>query len=405
MSLLITDAVQGLADPTYVALPTGIVDPACLQVVMINGALRITIKKNSLDGSFFTGDFIPNGSITQAQLANSCVGTAQLQDGAVTTAKLADHAVTQIKLAFSAVTNTEIAAGTITSGNIAPNAIVTNLIHPGSVTGPCIANAAITAINFSPGAVNNAALQAACVAIPNLGADVLSLIQTSSGLPSGIILPTARITPPNGYLFCDGAQISRSVYASLYAALGGANSPWGQGDGSTTFQVPDLRGRTIIGAGAGAGLTNRGLGSKGGEESHFQSISEMPIHSHPVVDNGHSHVVNEPYHSHSISQVPHGHNITDPGHVHTYINQATRLGTDAKAGQSQDPWYDATQTTPLGFTNISIISNNANISVVQTKIGITIAGASTSIYNTNTGGGNPMNVMQPFAACNYIIKT
>jgi microcystin-dependent protein len=403
MSLLITDAVQGLADATYIQLPTGIVDPACLQVVTINGALRITIKKNSLDGSYFTGDFIPNGSITSSQLANNCVGTGQLQDGAVTTSKLADHSVTQIKLAFGAVTNTEIAAGTIHSSNIAPNAIVTNLINPGSVTGPCIASAAITSVNFSPGAVNNSALQSACVAIPNLGSDVLSLIQ-GTGLPSGIILPTARISPPTGYLFCDGAQISRSVYATLYAALGGANSPWGQGDGSTTFQVPDLRGRNIVGAGAGPGLTNRALGSTGGAEYHYISTNEMPAHSHPVVDNGHSHAVNEPFHSHSISQTPHAHGVTDPGHTHTYVGVYPQLNTAPNVGNSY-----TTPVTPLtttsSTTGISIQAANANVSIVQTKIGITIAGASTSIYNTNTGGGAPISLMAPFASCNYIIKT
>jgi microcystin-dependent protein len=402
MSTLITDAIQGLADPTYTQLPTAIVDPACLQVVMINGALRITIKKNSLDGSYFTGDFIPNGSITQAQLANGCVGTNQLQDGAVTTAKLADHCVTQIKLAFGAVTNTEIATGTINSSNIAPNAIVTNLINPGSVTGPCIAHAAITSINFSPGAVNNAALQAACVAVPNLGADVLSLIG-QTGLPSGIILPSARTTPPNGYLFCDGAIISRSVYPSLYAALGGANSPWGQGDGSTTFQVPDLRGRAVIGAGAGPNLSNRALGSSGGAETHFLTINEMPSHSHPVVDNGHTHQVNEPYHSHSISQTPHNHTLTDPEHSHPFVYG--NLSPSGLQGNVPGGYNNFWGNTGLSATGITIAAANANVSVIQTKIGISIAGASTSIYNSNTGGGAAFDKMPPWAACNYIIKT
>jgi microcystin-dependent protein len=401
MSLLITDAIQGLADPTYTQLPTGIVDPACLQVVTINGALRITIKKNSLDGSYFTGDFIPNGSITQAQLANNCVGTNQLQDGAVTTAKLADHSVTQIKLAFGAVTNTEIASGTIHSSNISPNAIVTNLINPGSVTGPCIANAAITSVNFSPGAVNNAALQAACVAIPNLGADVLSLIQ-GTGLPPGIILPMARSAPPNGYLFCDGAQVSRSVYASLYAAIGVV---YGPGDGATTFNVPDLRGRTIVGAGGGPNLTNRPLGGVGGEETHTLNTNEMPSHNHPTVDNGHSHPVNEPFHSHSISQTPHNHSINDPTHVHNIVNCVGEgLNFNLGLGQTIYNPKGAINTDPA-YTGISINTANANVSVIQTKIGITIAGAYTSVYNTAIGGGVAHNNMPPFLACNYVIKT
>src|ERR1700747_351545 len=118
MSTVIVDAIQGLADPSYTLLPTGICDPACLDFEMINGKERLTIKKNSLDGSLFSGDFIPDGSITRNKIANGAVGTDQLADGAVTTAKLADHCVTQIKLAFGAVTNTEIASGTILSSNI-----------------------------------------------------------------------------------------------------------------------------------------------------------------------------------------------------------------------------------------------------------------------------------------------
>ena len=136
MSTLIVDALQGLADPAYTLLPTGVCDPACLDFEMINGALRLTIKKNSLDGSFFSGDFIPDGSITSSKIANGAVGTNQLADGAVTTSKLADHCVTQIKLALGAVTNTEIASGTILSSNLAPNSVVTNTINNAAVTNP-----------------------------------------------------------------------------------------------------------------------------------------------------------------------------------------------------------------------------------------------------------------------------
>lgn len=408
MSLLITDAIQGLADPTYTQLPTGIVDPACLQVVTINGALRITIKKNSLDGSYFTGDFIPNGSITQAQLANNCVGTNQLQDGAVTTAKLADHSVTQIKLAFGAVTNTEIATGTIQSGNIAPNAIVTTLINPGSVTGPCIANAAITSVNLSPGAVNTAALQAACVTVPNLGSDVLSLIQ-GTGLPSGVILPMARSALPTGYLWCDGSYISRTVYASLYAAIG---TIYGPGDGATTFNLPDLRGRAIVGAGQATGYpnpTNFHLGGKGGEEAHYLTVHEMPSHNHPTVDNGHQHPVNEIAHGHQISQTPHQHPIVDVLHYH-YIN--TGQGGKYVFGNQSVYGYGCIDATGgptavmSGYTNINHTENaNAIISLVTTKTNIQVAGASTTIYNTAVGDGAPHNVMQPYLVCNYVIKT
>jgi len=399
MSTLIVDTLQGLADPAYTLLPFGICDPACLDFEEINGAMRLTIKKNSLDGSFFSGDFIPDGSITASKVANGAIGTNQLADGAVTTSKLADHCVTQIKLAFGAVTNTEIAAGTILSSNLAPNSVVTNTINNAAVTNAKLAAGCITSNNLAPAAVVNSALTAACVSLDKLGPDVISLIQTSAALPAGTIIPSARSAPSSGFIFCDGAQISRSVYAALFAAIG---TVYGPGDGTSSFNVPDLRGRAPIGAGAGPGLTNRGLGSVGGEENHTLSAAEMPYHSHTVVDNGHSHTVNEPFHSHSVSQTGHAHGVNDPSHTHMaeqiisgnqflYVNNGGAM-----------PIGIATQPA---FTGISIQAANANISIVQTKIGITIAGGYASVYNSPAGGSAAHNNMQPFVSINYFIKT
>ena len=67
---------------------------------------------------------------------------------------------------------------------------------------------------------------------------------SGSYLPSGIIMPFAGATTPAGWLLCDGSAISRTTYSSLFTALGTTH---GAGDGSTTFNLPDLRGRTIAG--------------------------------------------------------------------------------------------------------------------------------------------------------------
>ena len=78
-----------------------------------------------------------------------------------------------------------------------------------------------------------------------------------AGMIGGILLWTS-FTLPRGFLDCDGAEVSRTTYDRLYARIG---TIFGEGDGSTTFNLPDLRGRVPMGSGQGAGLTNRAIGS------------------------------------------------------------------------------------------------------------------------------------------------
>ena len=69
------------------------------------------------------------------------------------------------------------------------------------------------------------------------------------GVPIGAIIPYAGSTAPFGTLICNGAAISRSAYPELFEAIG---TTWGAGDGSTTFNIPDLRGYFLRGAGGAA---------------------------------------------------------------------------------------------------------------------------------------------------------
>jgi microcystin-dependent protein len=95
----------------------------------------------------------------------------------------------------------------------------------------------------------------------------------------GVVTMYAGSAAPAGWLLCNGAEVSRTTYADLFALIG---TYYGAGNGSTTFNLPDLRGLAPIGAGQGSGLTNRGLGAKGGAETHALSEAEMPSHTHEV---------------------------------------------------------------------------------------------------------------------------
>jgi microcystin-dependent protein len=84
-------------------------------------------------------------------------------------------------------------------------------------------------------------------------------------LPIGELIDLAYDGTPDGpYLHCDGTAVSRSTYAALFAKMG---TTWGAGDGSTTFNLPDGRGRVKAGAGTGSGLTARTVGQLIGQET------------------------------------------------------------------------------------------------------------------------------------------
>lgn len=83
---------------------------------------------------------------------------------------------------------------------------------------------------------------------------------------------------PQGWMFCDGRSLPVSQYSTLYELLG---TTYG-GDGSTTFNLPDLRGRAPMGWGAGPGLTGRSLGATAGAPTVALTNVNMPPHTHTV---------------------------------------------------------------------------------------------------------------------------
>lgn len=104
-----------------------------------------------------------------------------------------------------------------------------------------------------------------------------ALATGGGAVPAGAIQAYAGSTAPSGWLACDGSAVSRTTYADLFSAIG---TTWGAGDGSTTFNVPDFRGRALIGDGTGSGLTARTLGQTLGAETHQLTTAELPSHAH-----------------------------------------------------------------------------------------------------------------------------
>ena len=99
---------------------------------------------------------------------------------------------------------------------------------------------------------------------------------TLGSLPIGAQVPFGSNTIPDGWLLCDGRAVSRTTYKELFAVIGTA---YGTGDGSTTFNLPDKRGRVSVGRNSSDTSFNV-LGKKGGAKTVQLKVEHMPSHTH-----------------------------------------------------------------------------------------------------------------------------
>ncbi|MFO0606013.1 MAG: tail fiber protein [Polyangiales bacterium] len=119
----------------------------------------------------------------------------------------------------------------------------------------------------------------ASAAAPDSGLE-RQLATAAAGVPPGTVVAYAGAAAPPGWALCDGRAVSRGgEYEALFRAIGAS---YGAGDTVTTFNLPDLRGRVIVGAGSGPSLTPRALGEQLGEERHTLTVAELAPHSHLV---------------------------------------------------------------------------------------------------------------------------
>ncbi len=106
-----------------------------------------------------------------------------------------------------------------------------------------------------------------------------------NGVPIGVIVPYGGASAPSGWLLCDGSALNRITYAALFATIGTA---FGIGNGSTTFNLPDLRGRFPLGKddmnGTSANRVTAAaadtLGGSGGVEAVALTVAQLPAHNH-----------------------------------------------------------------------------------------------------------------------------
>jgi microcystin-dependent protein len=180
-------------------------------------AFRATVAEG-VDSSAITTSMLSSNSVTTNQLGAAAVTTAKIANNAITSVQILNGTIGVDKLGTGAVTADKILDGTITGADIAAGAVGTSQILDASITGADIAN-------------NTIPLAALAQAVKNFL------------VPVGTITAYGGSTAPDGWLLCDGASVSRSTYASLYAVIGNAS---GSAD-VNSFNVPDFRGRFLRG--------------------------------------------------------------------------------------------------------------------------------------------------------------
>lgn len=109
-------------------------------------------------------------------------------------------------------------------------------------------------------------------------ADFVRLPRLRDVAPAGLIAEWPSATMPDGWLLCNGQEVSRTGYAALFACIGTA---YGVGNGTTTFNLPDRRGRVAVGLDDGQ-IEFETLGGTGGAKTHTLIIDELPSHNHTL---------------------------------------------------------------------------------------------------------------------------
>lgn len=243
----------------------------------------------------------------------------------------------------------------------------------------------------------------------------------------GVLFPYAGGTLPTAFLIPDGRAVSRTAYALLFSKIG---TKFGAGDGSTTFNLPDARGKALMGADALFGGTALGLvpsavfGTSIGEASHVLSSNEMPAHKHTLTDAGHAHALHDAGHWHSITDPGHNHGVNDPGHAHgvndpghghvlpsfigNYYPDAAGLNFIAHGGNLGIGDH-GTNASGTGIsiagsgTGIWLNGSGTGISINVSGAGITIDSATSGITMASNGSGAAHNNVQPSLAVNVMI--
>ncbi|WAC19109.1 tail fiber protein [Luteolibacter sp. SL250] len=266
------------------------------QLVSAAYSFRAAVADSVVDGSLST-NMLADTSVTTNKIGSNQVTTVKIADSNITTAKIATGAITTDRIATGAITNDRIAANAVTTDKIADNTIATADIGNNQVTNAKIANESVNSVKIADSSILNEDIADGAISNGKIAAgsvDLNKLVDAvkQSLCPPGTIIAYAGDTAPAGWLMCNGAAVSRSGYADLYSVVG---NRFGYGNNSSTFNVPDFRGRFLRGRdGNAARDPDRGSrtamnpGGAAGDAVGSVQGHEFLFHSHDYQDIYHS---------------------------------------------------------------------------------------------------------------------
>lgn len=258
--------------------------------------------------------------------------------------------------------------------------------------------------------------------------DAATVSQLQQSTPIGAVIEYAGVNAPPTWMFAAGQEVSRTQYAALWVAMGSPNT----GNGSTTFNLPDYRGRVGVGRDdmggtaanritqAVSGINANTLGASGGSQSHLLTLAQIPAHDHggDTGDGG--------THTHTATAAG-GHNhggASGAGGTHTHTGTAASAGShdhdvpyDNGGSGSLSAFVRATGSSVIGYLksvasglhthSLSIVAAPNHTHTISTD------GSHTHPISTvpnhkhdipSAGGGAAHNNLQPLIVTNYIIK-
>jgi len=281
-------AVEATSNVTPIANPVTSTSLGAIPGWLEEGSYAVTVSGTGLTTFTKTVEIVRGDAVigttrlvdlgvTSGKIADLSITNAKIADGSIGTSKISDGTITGVKLVAGTVGTTQLTDTGVTSGKLAPDAVTQAKMADNSVGAAEIIDSNVTNIKLAAAAVSLAKMGVNSVDSPQILDNAVTAAKIAAAaksllMPTGLIAIWPSAVIPTGWLLCDGAAQSRSIYSALFAVIG---TTYGVGDNSTTFNMPDFKDRAPVGKSSTIVLNER-LGDK----TITLVESQMPSHLH-----------------------------------------------------------------------------------------------------------------------------